>query len=47
MLKVGFITGVFGIEDDIASNNGNASANTQAPYEPAPDYDDDGEPIPF
>ncbi|MFA6195263.1 MAG: hypothetical protein WC656_01310 [Sulfurimonas sp.] len=44
--KVGYITGQFGIEDDIASNNGSSSENSQAP-DNAPDYDDDNEEIPF
>ena len=44
--KVGYITGQFGIEDDIASNNGSSSENSQAPAT-TPDYDDDNEEIPF
>ncbi len=44
--KVGYITGKFGIERDIASNNGSASYNTNEP-ESTPEYDDDGEQIPF
>jgi len=45
LLKVGFITGKFGIEDDIASNNGVVSDSE--PEEPSVEYDDDGEKIPF
>lgn len=43
--KVGYITGKFGIEDDIASNNGSSSYNNNEPE--VQEYDDDNEPIPF
>lgn len=43
--KVGYISGNFGIEQDVGSSNGNVPQNTG----PAdnPDLDDDGENIPF
>jgi len=45
LLKVGYISGRFGIEDDIASNNGVVSE--QEPEQSGVEYDDDGEEIPF
>lgn len=44
LMKVGYISGKFGIEDDIASNNG-----AEEPSEPEEtiEYDDDNEVIPF
>lgn len=46
MMKVGFITGKFGIEDDIASNNG-VSSDSEPEYSNEVEYGDDGEEIPF
>lgn len=40
--KVGYITGKFGIEDDIASNNTNVNTENSEP-----EYDEDGDEIPF
>lgn len=45
LLKVGYISGRFGIEDDIASNNGAASEPNDS--QNTPEYDDDGDEIPF
>ncbi|MGE4517775.1 MAG: hypothetical protein AB7D96_13040 [Arcobacteraceae bacterium] len=43
LMKVGYISGKFGIEDDIASSNGVVSDSESHEVE----YDDDGEQIPF
>lgn len=45
--KVGYITGQFGIEDDIASNNGASSQEENYQNTDEPQYDDDGDEIPF
>lgn len=45
-IKVGYVTGRFGIEDDIASNNG-ASSQEENYQNNEPQYDDDGDEIPF
>lgn len=46
--KVGYITGRFGIEYDIASNSDSSSENVQEPEnESIQEYDEDGEKIPF
>lgn len=44
--KVGYVTGQIGIEDDIASNNG-ASSQEENYQNDEPQYDDDGDEIPF
>lgn len=46
LVKVGYISGRFGIEDDIASNNG-ASSQEENYQNNDPQYDDDGDEIPF
>lgn len=46
LLKVGYISGRFGIEDDIASNN-SASSQEENYQNDEPQYDDDGDEIPF
>lgn len=45
--KIGYITGKFGIEDDIASNNGSTSESYVTSSENTPDYMDDNEEILF
>lgn len=47
LLKIGYISGRFGIEDDIASNNGASSKKENNQNTDEPQYEDDEDEIPF